>query len=128
MRGQEKLIEMRKAGSVPKWVWIDTEPDAVECWREWAELDPTHACIQIEIGDKRPDLRCVVGLNCYVQGNSRERVFELRDDCIKAGAARVIASVMQRFGEGEFTAFRMLECTDTAVKVGMNPEQCEATA
>lgn len=127
MRGHERLIAMRKSGLVPKWVWIDTDPDCLESWREWSELDPKHAHIQIESGDKRPDFRCVVGLACYVLGSIRARVFEMRDDCIKAGAGRVIASVVQRHGEGEFSAFRMLECTDTAGKVGMSPELCEAT-
>lgn len=114
MRGHEPLIEMRMKGHVPDCAWIDTDKDNLEAWRYWLEMNNASANIQIEPTDKHPDLRCIVGLPCYIQGSDRKLVAAIRDACIAAGASRVVAMFMERFGQGEFVAFRVLEVTDTS--------------
>lgn len=113
MRGQNALIAMRRAGAIPDWVFIDTEPDWTKQADTWQRDNNTTASLLIEPKDRRLDMRCVTALNCFVQGDSRARVFEVRDACIAVGAKRVIACVMERSGEGEFVTFRAIESTDT---------------
>ncbi len=126
MRGQQQLIALRSTGFVPSSVWIETEHDQLESWRDWDELDNRRAQLQIEPTDKRFDLRCVIGLMCIVQGSDKARVHAVRDACIDAGAQRVVSHLMERFGSGEFVAFRMVECTDTEGTWNLTTEQCEA--
>lgn len=114
MRGHTQLIDMRQAGKVPNWVFLETDPDPLREWADWERMDNTKASLLIEPTDKRLDLRCVIDLKCFVQGEGRARVHEIRDACIAAGAKRVIAAVMRRIGEGEYVAFRTEEITDTA--------------
>lgn len=114
MKGHQPIIKMRMNGSVPNCVWIDTDEDKLESWRYWPELDNRRASVQLEPSDKHPDMRYVIGLPCYIQGSDSRAVFRARDACIEAKASRVIATVMQKFGRGEFTAFRTIEVTDTS--------------
>lgn len=114
MRGHESLIAMRRAGFVPDWVFIDTDPDALEAWRDWHKLDNRRASILVEPADRRFDFRFAIGLKCYVSGEDADRVHSVRDALIDARAERVIASVLERRGSGEFVAFNLTECTDTA--------------
>lgn len=110
MRGHHELLVLRAAGFTPDWVFIDTDPDVLKNWSDWHSNHAANAALLVEDKDNRPDLRCVVGLKCMVQGEDRKRVFAIRDACIKVGAKRVIASVtIARFSE-----FRTVEVTDTA--------------
>ena len=113
MRGHEPLIAMRLSGSVPDCVWIDTDPDQLQRWRDWDKRKNSHAQIQIEDGDTRPDMRCVTGLKCYIFGTTARRVFAVRDACIAVGAKRVIAAVHTPIGIGEFQTFRLDHMSDT---------------
>jgi len=114
MRGHEPLIAMRKAGFVPDWIFIDMGEDALESWRDWPTMNNRRASILIEPKDRHFDFRFAIGLPCYVAGEDMDRVHAVRDALIEAKAARVIASVLRRVGEGEFTAFKLVETTDTA--------------
>lgn len=113
MRGHEKLVEMRVAGSVPEWVFVDTEYDKTHQYADWHRVDNTTAVVLVEPSDRRLDFRFVVGMKCFVQGENMNRVHEIRDACISAGAKRVIAAVMRRLGRDEFVAFQTIEQTDT---------------
>lgn len=126
MKGHEPLVEMRMNGYVPNCVWIDTDQDFLETWRTWPAMNNASANIQIEQGDKRPDLRFVIGLPCYVQGSNSAAVFAVRDACIAAQASRVVAMVMERYGHGEFAAFRVVEITDTDGHLTMKTPTAEA--
>lgn len=114
MKGHQPLIDMRMAGSIPSCVWIDTDEDKLESWRYWPAMDNRRASVQLDPTDKHPDMRYVIGLPCYIQGTDSKAVFKARDACIEAKAARVIAMVMEKYGQGEFAAFRVVEVTDTA--------------
>lgn len=116
MRGHEKLVAMRHAGYVPDSVWIDTDAErALPMPGDWHAIDNRKAHLQTEPGEKawRIDLRCAVGLICYVDGSRALEVRAMRDACIAAGAKRVIATVMRRLGAGEFITFELIEMTDT---------------
>jgi hypothetical protein len=113
MLGQARLIEMRLAGHVPDWVFIETEPNGLRLAEEWHTMDNTKAVLQLDVADKRPDLRCVAGLSCYVEGSDIHRVHAVRDACIAANAQRVIAAVLRRVGSGEWVTFNTIETTDT---------------
>lgn len=107
MRGHEALIAMRVRGSVPDCVWIDLEPDRLERWRDWQVMDNSQAHLSIDATERRPDLRVVKGLRCYVLGDSLERVRFIRDQCIENSAKRVIAAVTRQGERGEWVLHRM---------------------
>ena len=116
MRGTEELIAMRKRRYVPSMVWINTDTgDQLPLAGDWHEFDNRNAQLQVQPGDRARhlDMRCVVGLPCYVQGNVKAEVLAMRDACVKAKASRVIAAVMKQIGHGEWIAFQVSEMTDT---------------
>lgn len=92
MRGHEPIVAMRRNGLMPAMVWIDTEPCALKAWAGWPSVDASHAHVWVEAGDsiKRTDLRFVVGLTVQVQGEDAQRVADVQDACVKAGAKRVL--------------------------------------
>ena len=114
MRGHEPLLAMRRSGHVPDWIYLDVDHDRLQSWRDWSEIDHRTARVLIEPTDRHFDFRFAVGLPCYVSGSVLSRVHAVRDALIEANASRVIASVLEPSGEGEFTVFRVVECTDTA--------------
>lgn len=116
MHGHEKLIEMRLRGHVPDMVWIDMDTNnVIDQALDWVQMDNTRAHVVFDVGDRvsRLDLRFVRGLSCFVEGMDKAAVHELRDKCIELGATRVISSVMQRYGSGDFVSFRCIDMTDT---------------
>ena len=117
MKGHDQLIAMRQSGVVPDWVFIDTDyPDVLRQWEHWTHKDNAKAHLLVE-GERRPDLRCVVGLPVFVQGIDHARVLQIRDACIAVGASRVIAAAMTQHGRGEFTKFLTEHLSDTAGQV-----------
>lgn len=114
MKGHEQLLAMRRAGRIPGVVFFDLDPCGLESWGDWIEQSPHRASVQIEPADKRPDLRFAIGLTCCVSGEDAARVRSVRDALIGAKAKRVIASIFEVRGEGEFRTFHLIECTDTA--------------
>ena len=116
MHGHTPLIAMRLKGSAPACVFIDTDaPGPLDPARGWEIDNAAHAHIQTAAGERinRLDLRCVVGLRVHVDGTQKSRVHAMRNACIAAGAVRVIATTLERFGGGENIAFRVIETTDT---------------
>lgn len=106
MRGHQDLIAMRRRGLVPPVVVIDLS----------AVLVPNGG---LTVGlTERPslaDLRCVVGLTVSVHGEDAASVHALRDACIEAKAARVIATVSRCTHDvPKYERFECAEVTDTA--------------
>lgn len=117
MHGQEKLVEMRLKGVVPDWVWFDMDTtNVIDQAKDWVDRDNARAQIQLDVGDKvsRLDVRFVRGLPVWIDGMCQADVHELRDKCKAMGASRVIASVMKRYGSGEFVSFKCVDMSDTA--------------
>lgn len=116
MHGQQKLVELRLRGHAPSMVWIDMDPhNIIDQAKDWFDFEKSTAHVQFDVGDKvsRLDLRFVRGLSCFVEGPTKTGVHELRDKCIELGATRVIASVMERHGSGDFVSYQCTDMTDT---------------
>ena len=75
MRGHAQLIAMRRKGFRPAAVWITTDLDAMRCWRDWHEIRPAHAQIEVERNDQPAllDLRSLIGLQVTVTGSDAAR-------------------------------------------------------
>jgi hypothetical protein len=88
---------MRLKGYTPADVHVDIEPSWT--WRDWPQWT-NHAQVLIEDRDSVAllDLRFLVGLMVFVQGNDRARVQAVASACAAAKAARVIAAL----DDGEF--------------------------
>lgn len=114
MRGAEHIIAIRKKGLAPVLVFVDTN-ETGEIDDESNQLDQTSANLWIEPGDsvKRLDLRCMVGLQASVTGDSVDRVAEVSDALIRVGARRVISTVMRKVRDGEWPKFDAVSLTDT---------------
>lgn len=96
MRGNDYLIAMRQQGYKPRAVWVEMLP-----MNAFAKsLIRPGVCndmdIHLDTRDietvTRLDLRCLMGLNVYVNGPNDETTQSVADACLKAGAAKVIAS------------------------------------
>lgn len=87
MKGHHELIEMRKAGMHPKWVFVNDFICKTD-WHEWGE----HATIST-IGDSiaELDFRGVMGLHVSVSGYDLRRVQGIAAQCLRDGAAVVAA-------------------------------------
>lgn len=93
MRGHKALVAMRLKGRKPAMVWFDADYPKLPMADDWQEDRPDHAHLQIDRHEnvETLDLRCLVGLTVFVDGQDVRRVVAVRDACIKAGAERVIA-------------------------------------
>jgi hypothetical protein len=103
MRGHKALIDMRSKGWKPSLVWLDADSPKLPMTDDWDMVSPMHAHLQLQATDRLAtlDLRCLVGLTVFVDGNNTQRVIEARDACIKAGAERVIAYTADHISDTE---------------------------
>lgn len=96
MRGHEPIVAMRRRGKKPAMVFIDAFETASQCWREWPARDLSMP--QVEVSEHEAlsglDLRFVVGLRVFVMGHDERRVESIKSLCLEAGAARVVAAVV----------------------------------
>lgn len=127
MRGQDAIIAMRQRGKKPALVFLDLlrdhQPDPM--WRDWPGVQPAIATVWVQDSDApaRLDLRFLLGLNTVITGRDAERVQQLEQAAIEAGAARVIAvtlTIDERRQE-----HRVVRVTDTAG--AFSDEPTEAT-
>lgn len=103
MRFQDRIIEMRKRGMRPIWLWLsDLEPK--DRWSVQYEPDDSPATA---------DLRFVRGLQVKVEGCDRERVEAWARACQAAGAARVHWVAHRLEGRGEFVRVEIVAMGDT---------------
>ena len=95
MRGHEALLAMRMRGAAPDDIHIDTVPNGL--WRDWPEWNARHAHILIEPHENVAllDLRFVVGLLVFVEGELVGRVRDVAKACADAQARRVICFVLE---------------------------------
>lgn len=102
MRGHEALQAMRRRGKVPAIVFVATDRDATEHYRNWPADTPDMASILVERSEAahRLDLRCLVGLTVCVSGCDEDRVGAVALACERAKALRVIAVTSIQDGEG----------------------------
>lgn len=115
MRGHDALIAMRMRRVVPDMVFVETDADRLGQAAHWHHENPHHAALVIEPGDKphRLDLRCLAALPVMVCGSDATRVHAVAQACREASARRVIATVCQPIGRGEFARMQLVEATDT---------------
>ncbi len=99
MTGHEVLQAMRRAGRVPRAVWI-TDGDDIRA-RDWHE-EPNyadmerHAVISIAASDipEALDFRCLVGLEVHIAGQRGEsRARRLHDAAAQAEARIVVTTI-----------------------------------
>jgi hypothetical protein len=88
---------MRMRGVIPAAVFVETDLGLWHLAGEWPRWMPRHAYLFIEAKDSLPllDLRCLVGLPVFVQGEDETRVNGVAAACAKAGAKRVIGTTYQ---------------------------------
>lgn len=112
MRGHEPLLAMRRAGFAPQAAWLGL--DANPLWRDWP-LYGSHAQIEIELGEaiNRLDLRCLVGMQVWIDGSDERRVLDLHTACLNAHAKRVLSAVNKPNYRGEPTVARMLDSDES---------------
>lgn len=103
MRGQDRLLAMRKGRVIPNLVFVETDDLDIRFDRHFPP-DPEHTLLLVEPTDSphRLDLRCLVGLVCVVGGCNAQRVEDVTAACKRAGAARVIANFHIPTKTGEF--------------------------
>lgn len=117
MRGHEPLIALRRRGQAPASVWFNVGP-ADAMWRDWHVGSISGAArIWVQPADSVPllDLRFVVGLQCWVDGNDARRVLQLHEACVQAKASRVLTAVHGRDSRGQPTVVRMLDTAGLCV-------------
>ena len=89
MRGHSKIIEMRKDGQAPKFIFINDYP----CKTDWFEnCDHATVCVS---GDAlyNLDLRFVVGLRVSISASTEGRARVIMEMAKEAGAITVGAGV-----------------------------------
>lgn len=86
MRGQEAILNMRRAGKKPSIVFVNDYPCDTD-WHEYAE----HATVQILPSETIDllDFRFVVGMQVSVSGSTMERAKAIARACKAAGAKTV---------------------------------------
>ena len=99
MRGQDQLIDMRKAGKRPAIVFINDFPCRTD-WADWGD----HATVCID-GDQLSslDLRFVVGMTVSVSSFEEARAKRIADICKQAGARTVAGAHAIRVNEFQTT-------------------------
>jgi hypothetical protein len=101
MRGHQPLIERRLAGWRTDAVFVaDVGHDKAGCWRDWPSW-AMHAHVELEAKDRvrRLDLRFAAGLTVHLDAEDSQRMRELSDAFLAAGAVRVVGAVHAWRGE-----------------------------
>lgn len=93
MRGHEVLIGLRMRGFAPVQVFVSDGGDTLKAWRDWHQWT-THPHVEIDPKDRprRLDLRFAAGLIVHLDAANSQRLDELSDALISAGARRVIGA------------------------------------
>ena len=77
MRGHEPIVALRRRGLKPASVWFTVSASDV-AWRDWPTWND-NAQVWVQPADSVPllDLRFVVGLQCWVDGDDARRVLKM---------------------------------------------------
>ena len=100
MNGHETILNMRRGGFKPAFVWLQ---DALHA--------PTDNTVTLSPMDNPEtlDLRILVGTTVLAESANRERLGAMLRACMAAKAKRVITNLHQRDG----MRFEVIETTDT---------------
>jgi hypothetical protein len=100
MNGHESIINLRRSGFKPAFVWLQ---DALQAPNDCAvTLSPTD-------NPEALDLRFLVGTTVLAESANRKRLGAMLKACMDAKAKRVITNLHQRDG----VRFEVIETTDT---------------
>lgn len=100
MNGHESIINLRRSGFKPAFVWLQ---DALQAPNDCAvTLSPTD-------NPEALDLRFLVGTTVLAESANRKRLGAMLKACMDAKAKRVITNLHQRDG----VQFEVIETTDT---------------
>jgi hypothetical protein len=100
MNGHESIINLRRSGFKPAFVWLQ---DALQAPNDCAvTLSPTD-------NPEALDLRFLVGTTVFAESSSRTRLEAMSKACIEARAKRVITNLHVCSG----FRFEIIETTDT---------------
>lgn len=91
MKGHETIIQMRNAGKMPGFVFVNDFP----CSTRWAEWNEYATVCTADDKDYEFDMRFTQGLSVSISGTSQRRAKILFDACKKAGAKSVAVCVVQ---------------------------------
>lgn len=115
MRGHEPIVALRRRGLKPASVWFTVSASDV-AWRDWPTWND-NAQVWVQPADSVPllDLRFVVGLQCWVDGDDARRVLQLHEACAAAKASRVLTAVPGLDARGKPNVVRMLDTAGMCV-------------
>jgi len=111
MKGQEKIIEMRKAGMRPAIVFVNDFPDeSARSWHNpgerygevWPADHPTVCTHATPLSSV--DMRFAVGMRVSISADSEQRAKALFKKAVEAGASCVAASHAIPAANGRFTS------------------------
>lgn len=91
MRGHSELIEMRKNGKAPRFVFLTD----YRCQTDWFETGENATICTAGDDLALLDLRCLVGLRVSISSPNEARAKLLADCCKAAGAVTVAACHVQ---------------------------------
>jgi hypothetical protein len=100
MNGHESIINLRRGGFKPAYVWLQD-----------SGLAPTDNAVTLSPTDNPEalDLRFLVGTTVMAESVNRKRLGAMLKACMEAKAKRVITNLHQRDGY----SFEVIETTDT---------------
>jgi hypothetical protein len=117
MLGHQALQAMRRSRMKPAIVFVDVDSPLPSLPRllQWQNVDERLAEIDVQPGESiaRIDWRPLVGLVVHVSGLTEDRVREAAQAIEKAGAKRVISTLMRHHGKGEWATFKTVWVEDT---------------
>ena len=91
MRGHERLIEMRKAGKTPRYVFVNDYP----CKTDWFETGDHATLCTADDDIALLDLRCLVGLTVSISSESESRAKALFEAAKRSKAVTVGVCTIQ---------------------------------
>ncbi len=117
MQGHEPIIAMRLQGKKPALVYLDMLRDysPMKAWADWPGVSPAIPTVWVQDSDtpSRLDLRFLVGLTAVITGTDGERIRQLTQAALDAGAARVVAAHVESYADRGEMRFRTIHVADS---------------
>jgi len=117
MLGHQPLQAMRRNREKPAIVFVDIDSPltSVPALMQWQNASPSMAEIDVLPGESiaRIDWRPMVGLVVYVSGTDEARVIAASEAIEKAGAQRVISTLLRQIGVDEWVTYTTVWMRDT---------------
>lgn len=111
MRGHEGILAMRKRGIRPRIVSIHLGHDPLEAWRDWVDVSPHSADVEILPDESITslDLRFCHSMLVIVTGFDRARVIATAQACREVAPKRLWGSFLGLSGLGGDAVGQCLE-------------------